>query len=163
MATLSYTDQSTPYADAHAPAAHHDTGYGRAHRDLGATAFVWLAWAAAAFFWGMTLTTAFNIMGVAPPAQALGPGEADAGGVGWGLINFVGVIVLGLAIAYGAMRYFTRDKRKDPVTEAATASLYDRVERSGGDDEVTLSPEAHETGERAAYRDVTLDRDPLRP
>lgn len=161
MATLSYPDQSTPYAETRAPEAHQEPGYGHARRDLGATAFVWLAWAAAAFFWGATLTTAVNILGTPAPAQGLGAGEADAGGVGWGLMNFVGVIILGLAIAYGGFRYMTRDKRKDGVTEAATAALYDRVERSGGDDDVSLSPEAHRSEERAAFRDVSLGRDPL--
>jgi hypothetical protein len=161
MATLTYPDHSTPYGDTPATAAHHESGYGHAKRDLGATFFVWLAWAAAAFFWGMTLTTAAQIMGTPAPSQSLGPGEADAGGVGWGLMNFVGVIILGLAIAYGGFRYMTRDKRKDGVTEAATAALYDRVERSGGDDDVSLSPEAHRTEDRAAFRDVSLGRDPL--
>ena len=151
MATLSYPEQSTPYAEVRT----HDAGYGRAHRDLGATAFVWLAWAAAAFFWGMTLTTAFNILGVQPPAQATGPGEADAGGIGWGLMNVVGAGILGLAIAYGLFRYATRDKRKDPMTEASTAALYDNIERRGGDDEVSLSPEAHRPEERDAYLTAT--------
>jgi hypothetical protein len=161
MATLSYTDQSTPYAETRADGAHRQAGYG-AHRDLGATIFVWVAWAAAAFFWGVTLTTAFNILGTPAPAQALGPGEADAGGVGWGLMNFVGVIILGMAIAYGAFRYFTRDKRKDPMTEASTHALYDNIERRGGDDESALSPEAHRAEERDAYRTATGRTSPER-
>lgn len=150
MATLSYPDQSTPYGQTRAEV--HDTAPAR--RDVGATIFIWLAWAAAAFFWGATLTTAVNILGSPAPAQSVGPGEVDSGGIGWGLMNFIGVIILGLAIAYGAFRYLTRDKRKDPMTEAATHALYDRVEAAGGDDDVSLSPEAHRPEERAAYRDV---------
>lgn len=148
MATLSYPDRSTPYADSR-PATQ-----APARPDVGATIFVWVAWAAAAFFWGVTLTTAVHILGSPMPNQGVGPGEVDQGGVGWGLMNVVGVIVLGLAIAYGAFRYMTRDKRKDPVTEASTHALYDRIENVDGHNESSLSPEAHRPDERAAYRDA---------
>jgi hypothetical protein len=149
MATLSYPDQSTPYGATRAEAETRTSG----RRDIAATIFVWLAWAAAAFFWGMTLTTAFHIIGTPAPNQAVGPGEVDQGGVGWGLMNFVGVIILGLAIAYGMFRYVTRDKRKDAITEASTHALYDRADNVDRH-ESSLSPEAHEPEERAAYRDA---------
>jgi hypothetical protein len=53
---------------------------------------------------------------------ALGP--ADAGGAGFFLIDVIGAAVLGLAIAYGLFRYYTRDRRLDPLTEAATREAY---------------------------------------
>ena len=62
-----------------------------------------------------------------------------------------GMVILGLAIAYGLYRYSTRDKRLDPVTEASTARLYDIVEAQGGEDMTTRSPEAREPLERDAY------------
>jgi hypothetical protein len=152
MATLSYGDQTDTYSA-------RTNASGHTSRDLGATIFVWLAWAFAAMFWGFSLTTGFGIMQALghPANSGIGAGEADAGGVGWMLINFVGVIVLGGALAFGAYRYATRDKRKDPMTEASTAALYDTIEQEGGDDASTRSPEERSSTERDAYRTSQSD------
>lgn len=119
--------------------------------------FLWVAWALAAAFWAFALTTGVGILSMGGPAtNGPGPGEVDAGGVGWMLINVIGgLVILGLAIAYGAYRYATRDKRNDPITEAATHAEYDMVEAAGGDDDVSRSPEAHRPEERDAYRAIT--------
>jgi hypothetical protein len=135
------------YAQDH---AHADRGRG----DVGAKIFLWVAWAAAAAFWAFMLTTGIGILNSTGPANGPGPGEVDAGGVGWGLMNVVGVVILGLAIAFGAFRYFTRDKRNDALTEAATHAEYDMVEAAGGDDDIHRSPEAHKPFERDAARAV---------
>lgn len=119
---------------------------------VGGKIFLWVAWAAAAAFWAFSLTTGIGILNSTRGANGPGPGEVDAGGVGWGLMNVVGVTILGLAIAYGAFRYFTRDKRNDALTEAATRAEYDMVEAAGGDDDVHRSPEAREPFERDAAR-----------
>jgi hypothetical protein len=147
--TLPYSDRTDTYAAQRTGADDHRS------RDMGATIFVWVAWAVAAIFWGFTLTTAFGILGSLghPAADGLDAGEVDAGGLGWMAINFVGgLIILGGAIAYGAYRWASRDKRLDPVTEAATHELYDQVERQGGEDMTSRSPEAREPFERDAYR-----------
>jgi hypothetical protein len=150
---MAYTDHTTPYV-ANETRHDHAPVHARARRDVGATVFLWLAWAVAAFFWVGALTTAVSIMGAEPGAVAA-EGGADAGGIGWGLINFVGgLIVLGLAIAYGSYRYASRDKRRDPMTEASTAALYDTIESQGGEDMTTRSPEARKPAERDAYRDL---------
>jgi hypothetical protein len=127
-------------------------------RDIGAQIFLWLAWALAFGFWALTMSSFFGIL------EALGSGApgglqdglqggVDAGGVGFFLMDVVGgVVVLGLVLAYGMTRWATRDRRMDPVTEASTAALYDRVERGGGEDMVSRSPDARRPAERDAYR-----------
>jgi hypothetical protein len=119
--------------------------------------FLWLAWAAAAVFWGLMLTTAVGILQAGDSAAlARGDAQADAGGVSWMLINVIGgLIVLGLAIAWGSYRWATRDKRKDAMTEAATHAEYDLIEANGGDDEITRSPQARRPEERDSYRAAT--------
>lgn len=129
--------------------------YGHTHtRSIGGQIFLWLAWAAAAIFWGLTFSTVMGIMGALGDPAARAQGGIDAGGLGWGLQTVIGVAVLGVALAYGMMRYATRDKRKDPMTEVATAQLYDTIERQGGDDMTTRSPEARRPEDRDALRDV---------
>lgn len=149
MATVSYPDQSVPYAQTRAP-----SGY--VPHNTGSTIFLWIVWALAAAFWTATFTTALGILQAAShPTAASGTGGADAAGVGFALMDVVGgMVILGLAIAYGLYRYSTRDKRLDPVTEASTAALYDTIERQGGDDLTTRSPEAREPFERDAYRSI---------
>lgn len=124
---------------------------------VGGKIFIWLAWALAAAFWAFTLTTAFGIMGALgdPAANGPGPGEVDAGGMGWLLMTFVGgLLILGGALAYGAYRYATRNKRLDPLTEAATHAEYDMAEAAGGDDDIRRSPEARRPLDRDAARAV---------
>lgn len=144
-----------PYSDVD------DRAYGSERRDdtyaettspgVGGQIFLWVAWALAAAFWAFSLTTGIGIINSLGPSSGPGPGEADAGGVSWMLINFIGgVLILGGALAYGAYRYATRNKRNDALTEAATHAEYDMIEANGGDDEVSLSPEAHRPMERDA-------------
>ena len=133
-----------------------DAGYGAdtERGSVGAKIFIWVAWALAAAFWAFSLATGAGILGaLGAPSNGPGAGEADVGGVSWLLINFIGgVIILGGAIAYGAYRYASRDKSRDPATEAATHALYDITEAAGGDDEVTRSPEAREPEDRNSIR-----------
>jgi hypothetical protein len=151
MATLSYTDRTAPYAQAPYAQTRAPSGYVPHHP--GSTIFLWIAWALAAAFWSATFSTALGILqAVTHPADTSGVGGVDAGGVGFALMDVVGgMVILGLAIAYGLYRYSTRDKRLDPVTEASTARLYDIVEAQGGEDMTTRSPEAREPLERDAY------------
>lgn len=121
MATSTYDDATLAYrAD--------DATYVETHRyrDPGGVAFVWIAWALAFAFWAFTMSTFMGILtAFAQPDPARVQGGVDAGGAGWFLMEVVGVIVLGAALAWGAARWATRDKRLDPVTEASTAALYD--------------------------------------
>ena len=49
----------------------------------------------------------------------------DFTGIGWEAAYILGAIVLAAAIAYGLVQYYTRDKRKDAITEEATRMEYD--------------------------------------
>lgn len=122
-----------PYSD-----LGHDRSADRSGGGAGAMIFLWSAWAIAAAFWAAVLTTGVGILRSTGGASA----SADVGfsGGAWALMNMVGATILGLALAYGALRYFTRDKRMDPVTEAATRQEYDILEANGGDDEVIRAP-----------------------
>ncbi|MFC3069513.1 hypothetical protein [Phenylobacterium soli] len=121
--------------------------------DVGGRIFLWIAWAAAFGFWALTMSSFFGILGAISHPAGQGPvGDVDAGGVGWLLMEVVGVVVLAAGMAWGAMRWATRDKRLDATTEASTAALYDSVERAGGDDMVSRSPNARRPEERDSYR-----------
>ncbi|HEX3700678.1 MAG TPA: hypothetical protein VHV27_08400 [Phenylobacterium sp.] len=97
----------------------------RTYRDVGAQIFVWVAWSLAFAFWAFTMSSFFGIL----QAIASNPPGGLMGGVDSGGANLIlwvlGLIVLGLVIAYGAARWATRDRALDPVTEASTARLYD--------------------------------------
>lgn len=128
---------------------------------VGGQIFLWVAWAIAAAFWAFSLTTGIGIINSLGPADGPGAGEADAGGVSWLLINFIGgVLILGGALAYGAYRYATRNKANDALTEAATHAEYDMIEAHGGDDEVSRSPEAHRPMDRDAAQAARNATDP---
>ena len=111
-------------------------------RSLGEHAFIWVAWALAAAFWGATLTTLFGIVESIAQGAPATRGGMDFGGLAFLLMDVVGgVIVLGAALAYASWMYARRNRRLDPVGEAATASLYDAVERQGGEDLTSRSPD----------------------
>lgn len=158
MATLPYSDRTDTYSTT--TAIQDAGGYGESSAGgVGGKIFIWLAWAFAAAFWAFSLSTGIGILNAmgSPAADATG-GAVDAGGLGWFLMTVVGgTVVLGIAIAYGLASYLSRDKRKDPMTEAATHALYDTIERQGGDDMTTRSPEARRPEERDAYRDAQKD------
>jgi hypothetical protein len=117
-------DQTEPAGDAEATR----------ERSLGEHIFIWTAWALAAAFWGATMTAFAGILrAITEPSSGVA-GRADAGGVAWVLIDVVGgLLILGLALAYGSAIVARRNRRLDSVTEAGTAALYDRIERFGGE------------------------------
>jgi hypothetical protein len=110
-------------------------------RSLGEHVFIWIAWALAAAFWGAVLTTGVGIVrSVSQPSPAVG--GVEAGGIGYLLLAVVGgMLLLGLAMAYGSWMFARRNRRLDPVTEAATAELYDRAGRPGGEGATSRSPD----------------------
>lgn len=133
MATDMYSDGSSTYYETRGERAHIADTTVSAYRDPAGTAFLWVAWAAAFAVWAFFMTTFFGIM------EAIGRGGAgtlrggvDMSGAGYLLMDVVGgVIVLGAVLAWGMARWATRDKRRDPITEAATAELYDTAGREG--------------------------------
>lgn len=114
----------------------------RRERSVGEHIFIWIGWALAAAFWGMTMTTIGGIVRSVMQPSPAPSGGVDAGGVGFVLMDVVGgLVLLGLAMAYAAWRFSHRNRALDPVSEAATAELYNRVERRGGDDLANLPSE----------------------
>jgi len=106
------------------------TALPRRERRVAEHAFIWIAWALAAAFWAATLTTFAGIVGSIANTTPEMRGVADLGGVAWMVIDVVGgVVVLGGALAYASLMYARRNRRLDPVGEAATAALYDAEER----------------------------------
>lgn len=133
MASTTYNDHSSAYAG--------DTET-RRERSVGEHVFVWLAWALAAAFWGMTMTTMVGIFNALGHPASDAAGGADFGGVAWLIIDVIGgMVILGAVLAYASLQYAKRNRRLDPVGEAATHELYDQVERQGGEDLTTRSPE----------------------
>ena len=120
--------------------------------DAGARIFIWLAWLVAFGFWALSVATAFGILAaMANPAPTAQAQELGAGGIGFSLITIIAVAALGIAMAWAAFQYATRDKRMDPITEQATEDLYDAVEAAGGDDAISTSPEAEKRGEAVKH------------
>ena len=148
MATRTYVAPSEYGTRPLESAAPTRTAYG-----AGVQVFLWIGWAAIFAFWAFTMTTFFGILRAVGEAGPTGlQGGIDAGGAGWFLMDVAGVVILGLALAWGMARWSMRDRRLDPVTEASTAALYDMVEAAGGDDEISRSPEARALMERDSYR-----------
>lgn len=46
----------------------------------------------------------------------------------WEMLWLVGIVVLGLGLAWGSWRYHTRNKANDRITEEATRELYKHPE-----------------------------------
>jgi len=100
-------------------------------------AFLWIALLLnLAWFSAFAVSTGGGILqAIAQPSAAFG-GDVTvrAGGAQWALMEVVGVAVLGLALAYAALRYHTRDRRLDPAAEAAARDIYDNAARAREDD-----------------------------
>jgi hypothetical protein len=152
MATDIYSDGSATYETRYESRADDTTDSG--YHDPAGMAFLWVAWTLAFAFWAFAMSTFFGILRA---IAAGGPGSilggVDMSGGAYLLMDVIGgVIVLGVALAWGMAQYMTRDKSRDAVTEASTAALYDEVERAGGDDEVSRSPDARRPRDRDSYR-----------
>ena len=137
---------ATTYDDRRPAAERADTPR---ERSVGEHFFIWIAWALAAAFWGAAMTTFFGILDAVsrgPPATV---GGGDFGGVAWLIIDVVaGLVLLGAVLAVGAGMSARRNRRLDPAGEAATAALYDDIERQGGEDMTSQSPDDRRTDRR---------------
>jgi hypothetical protein len=115
------------YSDFHEDASDRTTGRG----DMAGRIFLWAAWIIGAAFWAFAAASPISIVSALlthPPAGE--PGGADLGGIGFLLMDVIGgMVVLGLVIAYGSWRWASRDKRLDPMTEAATRQEYADIAR----------------------------------
>jgi hypothetical protein len=78
-----------------------------------------------AWFTPFAVSTGSGIMQALMRSPAWTEGAQGASGAGYLLMDVVGVLVLGLAIAWGLLRYQTRNRALDPLTEAATREEYE--------------------------------------
>jgi hypothetical protein len=111
-------------------------------RSVGEHVFIWVAWALAAAFWGATLTTISGILGSAGPASSAIAAAGAPGGWGYLALVVAAFLALAGALAYASLRSASGATR---VSEVATASLYDSIERQQGEDRPF-----HSTGEARA-------------
>jgi hypothetical protein len=96
-------------------------------RYVGEHVFICIGWAVIAIFWGASMTIFVGILrAVSQPVHGVA-GHADAAAIGYLLMDVVGgLVLLGLVMAFASAMVARRNRRMDPVTEAATADLYDR-------------------------------------
>jgi hypothetical protein len=154
MTTLPYDDRAAGYAETPSGGADRRVAVDRSERaPIGpGVIFLWIAWAIAAVFWLASLQIDVGIIEAVQRPVASTAAAADVGGIGFAMMTILGVVALGIALAYGLARTATRNRALDPVTEAATASLYDQVERQGGEDKTVRSPDERAPQERDAYQ-----------
>jgi hypothetical protein len=93
-------------------------------RVSGELVFIWLALLAATVAYVPFAAMTFWGIVTSPPPPAGPEGISATSGAGYVITDMLGVILLGLGLAYGVYKYHTRDRRLDPVTEEATGALY---------------------------------------
>jgi len=153
MTTASYDDRTAAYRDRGRDLeTRRSVSTARAPMGPGMI-FLLVAWLAAAAFWAFSLQIDFGILSAVQHPTVGAQPTVMTGGLQVALMTVVGVVVLGLALAYGLARYVTRDRRNDPITEATTAALYDQAgdEPDGG---TSRSPRADTPQARAINRGV---------
>jgi len=154
MTTIPYDERAAGYGETPSGEADRRRAADRAERaPVGpGVVFLWIAWAIAGVFWLASLQIEVGIIEAVQRPTGGTAAAADVGGIGFAMMTILGVLALGIALAYGLARNATRNRATDPVTEAATASLYDQIEREGGEDTTTRSPDDRTPQERDAYR-----------
>lgn len=125
MARMSLNDRSYARADV------------REERSVGEHIFIWIAWAVAAAFWGATLTTMVEIFRAAGQPSPTVATAGAPGGSAYLVLVVAAFLALAAAIAYASIRSATT--RSGAAGEAATAALYDSIERQGGEDMASRS------------------------
>jgi hypothetical protein len=123
---------STAYDRAHARAEHRETS------SVGEHIFIWIGWALAAAFWGVALTTMVEIFRAAGQTVTTVSAPGAPGGMAYLALVVTAFVILALAIAYGAIR---SGMNRPGAGEAATAALYNQIERQGGEDMTSRSPD----------------------
>jgi hypothetical protein len=111
----------------------------RSERSVGEHIFIWVAWAIAAAFWGATLTTMVEIFRTAAQATTGMSAPGVPGGSAYLVLVVVAFLALALALAYASIRSAT--SRSGAPGEAATAALYRSIDRQGGEDMTSRSPD----------------------
>jgi hypothetical protein len=108
-------------------------------RSVGEHIFIWIAWALAAAFWGATLTTMVEIFRAAAHPTAAISASGAPGGSAYLVLVVGAFLVMAVALAYAEIR--AASSRPGAGREAATATLYNSIERQGGDDFTSRAPD----------------------
>lgn len=122
---------STPYDRSYVAAAR------REERSVGEHIFIWVAWALAAAFWGASLTTMVEIFRAAGQALPAISAPGAPGGMAYLILVVTAFLILALAMAYASIRSATSPR--SGAGEAATAALYNSIERQRGEEMATRS------------------------
>lgn len=121
-----------------------DAGDHRAARErsVGEHIFIWIAWAVAAVFWGGAMTAMVQIFRTAAQS-AQGASAASApgapGGLGYLVLVIVAFLVMAFALVWAQFRAASR--RSDAPAEAATAALYNSIDRQIGEETTGPAPD----------------------
>ncbi len=121
---------------ASAPYDESNSAYGRERgdtpreRSLGEHVFIWIAWALAAAFWGASMTMFMGILRDASQAVAAPSVQGAPGGMGYLAFVVAAFVVVTVVLAYASLRS-ARAGGLEARSQAATAELYDRLERNG--------------------------------
>ena len=124
---------STPYGDR----SYAEARDAPRERSVGEHVFIWIAWALAAAFWGASLTTMVEIFRAAGQATPTISVPGASGGSAYLVFVVIAFLVMALALAYASIR--SAMAPSETAGEAATAALYNSVERQRGDDRVSRS------------------------
>lgn len=108
-------------------------------RSVGEHIFIWIAWALAAAFWGASLTSMAGILRAAGASPSTISAPGLPGGSAYLVLVVAAFVGMAGALAYASVRSASRSTRPG---EAATAALYDTIERQGGEDMTSQSPDA---------------------
>jgi hypothetical protein len=133
MASAPYDDSSGPYGRERDddPREHSLGDHSARERSLGEHVFIWIAWALAAGFWGASMTMFIGILRDAGQAVAAPDAPGAPGGMGYLAFVVIAFLVVAGALAYASLRT-ARMGGLEARSQAATADLYDRIERDGG-------------------------------
>jgi H+/Cl- antiporter ClcA len=125
MASGPYHDASATYGrDAEAPR----------ERSVGEHIFIWVAWAAAAVFWGAMLSSIVGILQAAAQVTPTVRAPGMPGGMPYLALVILAFLFVALALLYAEFRTAQTSRRIDAASEAGAAALYSRVERQGGEE-----------------------------
>jgi hypothetical protein len=108
-------------------------------RNVGEHIFIWIAWAVAAVFWGGAMTAMVQIFRTAGQSVQGGAAPGAPGGMGYLVFVIVAFLVMAFALVWAQFRAASR--RSDAPAEAATAALYNSIDRQVGEETAGRAPD----------------------
>jgi len=109
-------------------------------RSVGEHVFIWVAWALAAAFWGATMTVLAGILRAAGAAGGISASGAS-GVSAYLVLVIVAFLAMAGALAYASVRSAHGRRDLKAMSDAGAAALYNSIERQGGEDMTSRSPD----------------------